>query len=153
MYSHLEYWKNDLESFYKSLGTLNFKNVTAEKILELKTYAAKFNEFLNNKSITYPKSLRYVKIANTIKTNPKGYGSTNKNETALLFMFSVDPNFEAFIIFEECNKISEAKNKMRNYFNLYDANLIKLESYYIKFFLGEESKQKINEEIDRRVYK
>ena len=38
--------------------------------------------------------------------------------TYLLFMFSVDPNFEAAKIHGECDRINDAKAKMKMHFGL-----------------------------------
>lgn len=149
------YCLSDLKSFYKSLGELNFKGTTARKILELRYNSKELNRIFRDFNIYVELSApqRYAKIANKIKTNPKGYGATNNSEMALLFMFSIDPNFEAAIIYGESNTTKEIKEKMMRHFGLYDSALIELEKHYINNFLGPKKTNEIEEEIDRRIYK
>ena len=95
-----------------------FGGLTSKKLLELKAISNQLNAFYKNNNIPYDKVSRYVKIMNRIKTNPKGYGVSSEAEKFLLFMFSVDPTFEAAKIHGECNKIEETKEKMQNYFGI-----------------------------------
>lgn len=143
----------DINSFYKNLNGTNFKGLDTKKILTLKLTSNSLNAFYNNDNIPLNKISRYVKIMNRIKTNPKGYGVSSEAEKFLLFMFSVDPTFEAAKINGECNKEEETKKKMENYFDIYDRRLIILENYFIKHFLSEKKRNEINEEIEKRVFK
>lgn len=143
----------DINSFYENLSGTSFKGVDLKRILILKTISKQLNEYYNNSNIHLNKVGKYVKIMNKIKTNPKGYGVTSESEKYLLFMFSVDPNFEAAKIHGECDRINDVKTKMRMHFGVYDRKLILLENYFIKHFLSEEKRNEINEEIERRVYK
>lgn len=143
----------DINSFYENLGNTSFKGLDPKRILILKVFSKQLNEFYTNKDIRLNIVGRYVKIMNRIKSNPKGYGITNDAERYLLFMFSVDPNFEAAKIHGECDRISDAKTKMKMHFGLYDRKLILLENYFIKHFLSEEKRKEINEEIERRAFK
>lgn len=143
----------DINSFYENLSSTSFKGLDPKRILILKAFSKQLNEFYNNKDIRLNKVGRYVKIMNRVKSNPKGYGITSDAEKYLLFMFSVDPNFEAAKIHGECDRINEAKEKMKMYFGLYDRKLIILENYFIKHFLSEEKRNEINKEIERRAFK
>lgn len=146
-------YKVDIDSFYKNLNGTSFRGLDSKKLLTLKSTSKPLNGFYNNDNMPYNKVSRYVKIMNRIKTNPKGYGVTSEAEKYLLFMFSIDPNFEAAKIHGECNKIDETKEKMQNYFGIYDRRLIILENYFIKHFLSEKKRNEINEEIEKRVFK
>lgn len=146
-------YKVDIDSFYKNLKGTSFRGLTSKKLLELKAISNQLNAFYKNNNIPYDKVSRYVKIMNRIKTNPKGYGVSSEAEKFLLFMFSVDPTFEAAKIHGECNKIEETKEKMQNYFGIYDRRLIILENYFIKYFLSEEKRNEIQEEIEKRAFK
>ena len=146
-------FKVDVDSFYKNLNGTSFKGLDSKKILELKENSNYFNKFYNNNNLPFNKINRYVKIMNRIKTNPKGYGVSSEAEKYLLFMFCVDPTFEAAKIYGECNKTNEVKQKMERYFGIYDRRLIILEKFFIKHFLSDKKKNEINEEIEKRVFK
>ena len=143
----------DINSFYENLSNTSFKGLDPKRILILKVFSKQLNEFYNNNAIRLNKVGRYVKIMNRIKSNPKGYGVSSDAERYLLFMFSVDPNFEAAKIHGECDIINDAKAKMKMHFGLYDRKLILLENYFIKHFLSEEKRKEINEEIEIRAFK
>lgn len=149
---HLSY-NIDINSFYENSNKISFKGIDSKKILILKAISKQLNEYYNNPNIPLNKVAKYVKIMNRIKSNPKGYGVSSQAEKYILFMFSVDPNFEAAKIHGECNKAEEAKEKMRMHFGLYDKRLILIENYFIRRFLSEGKRNEINEEIERRVYK
>ena len=143
----------DINSFYENLSNTSFKGLDSKRILILKVFSKQLNEFYNNNAIRLNKVGRYVKIMNRIKSNPKGYGVSSDAERYLLFMFSVDPNLEAAKIHGECDRINDAKTKMKMHFGLYDRKLILLENYFIKHFLSEEKRKEINEEIERSAFK
>ena len=84
--------------------------------------------------------------------NPN-FVTTSMAEKLLLFMFSIDPNFEIAIIFGSEDRIYTAKEKIKEKFGIYDINLIKVEKLVIKNFLSEQKRNEINEEIDRRAFK
>ena len=115
--------------------------------------ALELNKFYNNEFDDLCRFEKYVKIMNKIKTNPKHYNVESLAERYILFMFSVDPTFEAVKIYGECNKINEVKKKSNQFFGLYDKRLISLEKFFIKNFLSSEMKKRIDEEINERVYK
>ncbi len=146
-------FKTDIDSFYKNLNGANFKGINKEKLTQLLNISKTLNAFYNNENIHFNRISRYVKLMNRIKTNPKGYGISSEAEKFILFMFSVDPNFEAAKIFGECNKTEEIKEKMSIFFGIYDRRLIILENYFIKNFLSEKKRNEIQEEIQKRVFK
>ena len=146
-------YKVDMDSFYKNLNGTSFKGLSSKELLNLRATSNQLNAFFNNNNLPFSKVGRFVKIMNRIKTNPKGYGVSNEAEKYLLFMFSVDPSFEAAKIHGECNNIEETKQKMKNYFGIYDRRLIILENYFIKYFLSEKKRNEIKEEIEKRVFK
>lgn len=141
-----------INSFYKYLKEANFSKLTKEKIGELFETSKSFNKFFNRKDINILKSVRYEKITNRIKMNPKLFNTYEKSEMYLLFMFSVDPEFEAVKIYGEFNKLTDIKEKMEKKFGIYDPNLIKLEKFFIKYFMDKQKKEQIEKEIEDRVY-
>lgn len=156
MKKHTKYqinYKVDMESFYEKLGNTSFKGLDSKKILTLKIISKDLNKFYNNNNLPINIVKKYIKIMNSIKTNPKGYRVNNDAEKYLLFMFSVDPNFEAAKIHGESNNTNETETKMINYFGIYDRKLIILENYFIKNFFNEQKRNEIIEEIERRVHK
>lgn len=142
-----------LNSFYKYLKDANFNTLTKEKIEELFETSKQFNKFFTNKNIDMGKSIRYEKIVNKIKMNPRLFNTYEKSEMYLLFMFSIDPEFEAFKIYGEFDKIKDIKSYMIRKFGVYDPNLINLEKLFIKHFMSKQKKEQIEKEIEDRVYK
>lgn len=145
--------KADLNSFYNSFHDLEIEDINVDKINEIKQKSEELNYFYEGEFSNFSKGVRYVKVLNKIKTNPKKYNLTNSTEKLLMLMFAVDPSFEAIKIHNEFNKIDDARFDMEKYFGIFDKNLIKIELWYIKNLLDEESKKLLEEEIDKRVYK
>lgn len=132
--------------------SVSFKDITTERIKELKDLSLVTSNILNC-SKTSTKTEDYVKLMNSIRLNYRKYGIQSDAEKLILFMFSIDPTFEAAKIAGECNRTDEIKYKMINKFGLYDKNLIKIENFFIKYFLSEKSRKSINDEIERRAFK
>lgn len=145
--------KTDMDSFYKYLNECNFSEITLKKLMALIYNSKKLNKFYTDTQSELTITEKYIKVMNTVKTNPKTYGAETQAERYLLFMFAVDPTFEAAIIHASLNKTDEIKEEMFNKFGVYDSKLIMLEKYYIKRFLSEKKKENICEEINRRIYK
>lgn len=79
----------------------------------------------------------------------KKFWTSSKSEKFILFMYSVDPNFEALIIY-----LSEyIKGKMKQKFGLYDPNLIKIEKEVLRQLLKTNEQNKINAEAEKRAFK
>lgn len=142
----------DINNFYKNFKGTNFKGITAKKILEIRILSKYFNNYFNNDDIL-DKTIKYTIIMNNIKSRKNQLKLNNEAEKYILLMYSVDPTFEAFKIYGECNKIDEIKEKMKKYLGIYDQNLILIEKHFIKSFLSENKQNEINEEIENRIYK
>jgi len=143
----------DVNDFYKNIKNTNFAELNKEKLKELKYNSTILYKLLKNPKLPTNKTGKYIKIMNSIKTNPKGFGATNEAEKFIFFMFCIDPSFEAAKIAGECNTIQELKEKMINYFGIFDKRLIKIENLFIKNFLSKKQKTKIQDEIEKRVFK
>lgn len=141
----------DISNFYKNMKGTSFKGITAKKILEIKILSKYFNNYFNNDILN--KTIKYTIIMNNIKTRKNQLKLNTEAEKYILLMYSVDPTFEAFKIYGECNKIDEIKEKMKNFLGIYDQNLILIEKHFIKCFLSEKKQNEINKEIENRVYK
>ena len=149
-----------IENFYEN-NIIDLKYdldyIDEEIINKLKEKSNILNNMFNHSKMT--KLEKYCKKMERIKTSPKKENDFNKiatsnsTEKLLLFMFSVDPNFEAFLIYSTYNTLKEIKYEMNKTFGLYDPYLVKVERAFIKHLLNEEEKNKINEEIERRVFK
>lgn len=152
-----EYFYNsciiDINAFYQNLKVIEVGKILPEKLEELQETSKNLNRFFTINHPGFSKIRKYAKIANRIKMNPKIFKAYTALEQRLLLMYSVDPKLEAILIFEESNRIDQIKNNMIAKFGLYDPNLVKTEKWFIKHFLSEENKNKIQEEIDRRVFK
>ena len=159
LYDKHEYFNSlltDMNAFYSYLSQANFKMITQKRLIELKAHSHTLNKFLHNEHSGLTRPQRYVKLMNYIKRNPTKFGIDMNNKYAemyILFMFAVDPSFEVAIITGECNRIHEIKNKMEDYLGIYYRNLIKLECFYLRHLATENKRKKINEEIDKRVFK
>ena len=136
--------------FYKNFNKTKFITLDDKKILELKRIAP---NLLEEEAITDSKIVNYVKKMRRLNKNPLNYNINNDAEKFVLFMLSVDPTFEAIKIYGETNHINETKRKMCNFFGVYDSKLIKIEKEFIKLFLSQKEKDKINEEIEKRIFK
>lgn len=147
------YTQDWINSFYSNLSKAHFTKLTAKKLLTLKYFSKELNKYFITPSNNLTKRVKYLKIMDKIKTNPKFWGIEDFAEQYILFMFSVDPNFEVAITFGECNRIYEAKNLIENRIGIFDYKLLKLEKYYIKNFMTETARKQIEEEIDKRAFK
>ncbi len=142
-----------INSFYQNIHDLKIEEISLERIEEFKRTSKILNKEYNNTYSDRPKGIRYSRVMDKIKTTPRIYNLNNSTEKLLFFMFSVDPEFEASLMHEECNNILQIKKKMESYFGVYDKNLISIERWYIKNLLSDELKQNFEEETERRVYK
>ena len=143
------YSKNIINDFYKDFDSLNIKNIDSKTILKLKSLTP---NLLEKEFITNNNFVNYIKKMKRLLRDEK-YKEYTNTEKYILFMLSVDPNFEAFKIHGECDKINEIKFKMILYFGNYDFNLIKIENEFVKNFFTKEELNKLNNEIDKRVFK
>ena len=141
---YLEYCNNIIINFYKNIDNLNFNELSENKIIEL--YNIK--DTLIEKTSNY-KIINYINKIKKLSKNNK----FNETEKFILFMFSVDPNFEAVKILGEYNKFNEIKLAMIINFGIYDKNLFTIEKFYIKHFFSEKEKNDINNEIEKRAFK
>ncbi|MBQ2946281.1 MAG: hypothetical protein IJE04_00325 [Bacilli bacterium] len=146
----IEYSKKIVQEFYKDFKNINFKNVDNEKISILKKNAL---NLLEQENITSNNFVNYIKKMKRLNINQKKYNVDCIEEKYILFMFSVDPTFEAVKIYGESNHVNDIKRKMKNVFELYDHRLISIEKEFIQYFLSENHKKEINEEIEKRVFK
>ena len=141
---YLEYCNNIMINFYKNIDNLNINELNEKKITEL--YNIK--DSLLDKTSDH-KIINYI---NKIKKLSKNNNFT-ETEKFILFMFSVDPNFEATKILGEYNGLNKIKLAMILNFGIYDKNLFTIEKFYIKNFFSEKEKQDINNEIEKRAFK
>ncbi len=146
---YMEYASKMIIIFYVKLNKTDFNILTLERIKELKELAP---NLLDSKFISKHKFINYVKRLRNLNYESEKYGINNDAEKYVLFMFSIDPTFEAIKIYGECNHINQTKEKMKKFFGVYDSNLIKIENNFIKTFLSEKEKKEIDEEIEKRVF-
>ena len=113
----------DIASFYKNFNNTEFTKMKAKKLIELKEKAKKLNrQFLADNQ--FSQKSKYIRIMNKIRTNPKGYSVTNDLEKYILFMFSIDPNYDLTYLYASIDRIQDIKVKMAKKFGVYDPNLI-----------------------------
>ena len=145
---YLEYCYNIMVNFYKNIDNLNFNELNEKRIIEL--YNMK--DSLLEKTSNY-KIINYINKMKKFNKNSEKYNISNETEKFILFMFSVDPNFEATKILGEYNKLNDIKLAMILNFGIYDKNLFTIEKLYIKNFFSEKEKEDINNEIEKRAFK
>lgn len=148
-----------IKSFY-NVDNVSFKNIDSEKLYDIIRRSNPINRMFLNKDFKACKSERYLKIMELIYTNYREgnpvkneYATTSHAEKFLLFMFSIDPNFEAAIIYGSEDRTFNAKKQIEEKFGVYDINLIKIEKLVIKKILSEAKRNQIYEEIDKRAFK
>ena len=132
----------DVDAFYKDLNEFNIQNLNALKIAKLKAKSNSLNKLFNNVNYANGKKYRYSKLMNEIRVNPKKHDILNPTDKFLLFMFSVDPNFEIATTFDSLN-IDEAKKEIKNIFGIYDKNLLKIELLYVRNFVSKQTYEKL----------
>lgn len=146
-------------TFYKDFNNdiNNVSNIDINNIIEK---SKTLNNLYNSQSFKPTKLQRYIKIMEYIHSNYRENFPTNSKfsttsilEKMLLLVFSVDPEFEAFIIYSSENTIKEIKIKMEHKFGIYDKNLIKVEKFFIQNLLDIKKQNEIYEEIDKRAFK
>lgn len=142
-----------INSFYKNISNTTLKGINAKRILELKYISKKFYNYFNSENIDCEKYKRYKNIINQIKINRRNFNINSDAEKFILLMYSVDPTFETFKIYGECNTKKEIHDKMTKQFGIHDYYLISVEKTFIKHFLSEKKQNEINEEIEKRIYK
>jgi len=150
---------NNLKAFYNNLD-LNKEDISLDKLNSIKERAIQFNNLYNSIYFKRNRAERYIRIMELINSNcsnkyiinSKFYTSSNK-EKLILFMYSVDPNFEATIIYGVENNTKSIREKITQKFGIYDPNLIKIEKFVITNFLNQKQKDEINEEIENRIFK
>ena len=141
---YLEYCNNIIIHFYEDIDNLNFNDLSEERIVELYNVKDSLLEKKSNyKIINYMNKIKKLQKCNTL----------NNTEKYILFMFSIDPNFEAVKILGQYNKLNEIKLAMILNFGIYDKNLFTIEKFYIKHFFSEKEKEDINNEIQKRAFK
>lgn len=149
-----------LQTFYNT-NKVTFNNIDNEKLQDIMVRATEINKLYLNKNFKNNQIERYLRIMEMIHSNYNHhrtpinmiYVTESMSEKLLLFMFSVDPNFEAAIISGSEDRTFEIKRKMKEAFGVYDINLIKVERYVIKNFLSKEKRKTIDDEIERRAFK
>ena len=135
--------------FYNNFNNFNINDITNENI---KFYKLISNQLLEEKNLSNNKFINYIKIIKKLILNPNDYNVFNDSEKYILFMLTIDPNFEAIKIYEESNNVKEIKKKMINYFGVYDKNLIEIEKRFIKSFLSDKEKENLEKEIEKRIF-
>ena len=151
--------KQVLSSFYNN-EKVNFKDISKDKLNEIIERAKELNEIYNSNFFSKTKVQRYLKLMEKININYRKdhyvnnmFASASTSEKFLLFMFSVDPNFDAAIIYGIEDRIPEAKKKITEKLGIYDINLIRIEKFVIEHLIDKEKKEEINNEIDKRAFK
>lgn len=148
-----------MQSFY-NVDKVSLKDIDEIKLIEIIEKSKKINKLFLDKSFKSCKTERYLRIMELIHMNHRKdiptkthYATTSIAEKYLLFMFSIDPNFEIAIIYGSEDRINDIKVKIREKFGVYDPYLIKIEKAVIKNLLSNERKNEIYEEIEKRAFK
>lgn len=148
-----------MQAFY-SVDKISLKNIDTDKLLNIIEQSKKINSLFLNEGFKSRKSERYLRIMELINSNYRSdirvnnhYATTSQEEKFLLFMFSIDPNFEIAIIHGSEDRTYDIKTKIREKFGVYDPYLIRIERAVINKLLSNEKKNEIYEEIEKRAFK
>ena len=148
-----------MRSFY-DVNIIDISNIDNIKLQKIIKQAKKINQMFLNKQFRKNKDERYLRIMELIHSNYREnipvnneFATTSQAEKFLLFMFSIDPNFEIAIIHASEDRINDIKIKIREKFGVYDPCLVQIEKAVIKRLLSKEKQTEIYEEIEKRAFK
>ena len=144
---------SSLDSFYVNLNCESLRLIEDERLKELFEISKKFNNFYNLDCLKLHKSEAYYNVSKFFKFNIYHYKIYSQAEKYVVFMFAVDPTFEAIKIYSESNKVCEIKNKMINTFGIFDENLVILEKEIIGKILSKEKKEEFDEFLFKNSFK
>lgn len=142
-----------IDPFYKNLKNTNFGAIDQNRLKEIFEISKILKIEIDKKFIKLSKLQRHERIIYFIRSNPKQYNIKGEAEAFILFMFAVDPTFEAIKIYSESNNIKEIKSKMIETFGIFDKNLIRLERFTVEKLLSEEKRKEVNEILEQRAFK
>lgn len=148
-----------MQAFY-NVDKINLSNIDEEKLSSIIERSKKIHKLYLRPEFKQRKDERYLKIMELINSNYREkipvknhYATTSQAEKFLLFMFSIDPDFEIAIIHATEDRTNDIKIKMREKFGVYDPYLIRIEKAVIKKLLNKEKQSEIYEEIEKRAFK
>lgn len=148
-----------MQAFYNT-NKIHLNKIDNNKLLDIIEKAKRINKLFLDESFKSCKSERYLRIMELIHSNysttrdvKNHYATKSQEEKFLLFMFSIDPNFEIAIIHASEDRTYDIKTKIREKFGVYDPYLIRIEKAVIKSLLSNEKKNEIYEEIEKRAFK
>lgn len=148
-----------MQAFY-NVSKFSFKDITSEKLEDIIIRSKKIHTLYLKEDFKSCKAERYLRIMELINSNYRTgtpvkthYSSTSIAEKYLLFMFSIDPDFEIAIIFGSEDRLYDIKAKIREKFGIYDQSLIKIEKAVLNKIIDEKKKKEVFDEIDRRAFK
>ena len=144
---------NALESFYLNLNRESLRLIENERLKELFEISKKLNNFYNHDILKVHKSEAYYNVSKFLRYNIHNYKIYSRAEKYVVFMFAVDPTFEAIKIYSESNKVCEMKNKMISTFGMFDEKLIILEKEIIGKILSKEKKEELEEFLFKNSFK
>lgn len=153
-YNNSTYCIKYIDYFYKDLNVDNLNSIENDRISILRNSGlVLYEKVFKNENICLPKFIKYTKIMNKLNSTPKEYNILNKEEMYLLFMFAVDPDLNAFVIHSVANRKPKLKHDMEKEFGVYDANLVRIEKFYISNFMKEDNKKVLYKKIDGMIWK
>ena len=148
-----------IKSFY-DVDKINISNIDDAKLQKIIEQSKNINKLFLSKQFKENQRERYLRIMELIHGNYRenipvnnGFATTSQAEKFLLYMFSIDPNFEIAIIHASEDRTNDIKVKIRQKFGVYDPYLIRIEKAVIKRLLTKEQQNKIYEEIEKRAFK
>lgn len=147
-----------LNSFYKDLK-LKLCEISKDDLNLIIKKATYLNKVFKSKRFENTPSAGYIKIMEMIHTNYRKnnptkmpYSTTSITEKYILFMYSVDPNFELAIIYGSALKSNQIIDGMKKMFGIYEPNLIKIEKFVIKNLLDKTKKEELDKIIEKKSY-
>jgi len=147
-----------INSFYNDME-LKLCEVSKDDLNLIIKRATYLNKVFKSKRFENKPSAGYIKIMEMIHTNYRKnnptktpYSTTSITEKYILFMYSVDPNFELAIIYGSVFKSKQIVDGMKKMFGIYEPNLIKIEKFEIKNLLDKTKKEELDKIIEKKSY-
>lgn len=127
----------DYSIFWKSYKDTDMDEINKERIPYLQSQSIELNKYINRKIHNFNNKRRYTVetysldvyriYLNRILMASHVYGVKNKAEALALLVLSIDPEFDAYIIFKTSNKKEEVNKRLKQKFGFIDENIIKIE--------------------------
>ena len=143
--------KNEIKFLYKDFDSKEIEKIEKERTEFLKEAAKKVVVHKMNPSIIdYQPIGKFSNILSNIMMNgSKMYKTESKAENYLLFMFCIDPDFEAMGLFLNEKDTEKFMQKLNERFGIASIELLKTEVAYIKSSYTKEEQKAFSKSLKK----